>query len=269
MLGAIIGDIVGSRHEFNNYLAKDFAFLTDRCVPTDDTVMTVAVADALLKCGGDWSDLSRQAVASMQGIGRNYPDCGYGRSFIRWMFSDDPRPYHSFGNGSAMRVSAVAWAAKSLEECKELSRKVTVVSHDHPEGIKGAEATAVATWMALHGAAKEEILARVERDYYRLDFTIDQIRPTYIHNETCQNSVPQALEAFAEGRDYEDVIRTAVSLGGDSDTIAAIAGAVAEAYYGIPAALREEVLRGFLDERLAWVVRAFEAKYGTKTIGGE
>ena len=238
MLGAIIGDIVGSRHEFNNYLAKDFELLNDDCMPTDDTVMTIAVADALLKCDGDWSSLSRQAVASMQGIGRKYPDCGYGSSFIYWMFTNDPQPYNSFGNGSAMRVSAVAWVAKSLEECKELSRKVTVVSHNHPEGIKGAEATAVATWMALHGATKEEILTCINRDYYKLDFTIDQIRPTYVHNETCQNSVPQALEAFAEGKDYEDVIRTAVSLGGDSDTIAAIAGAVAEAYYGIPVALR-------------------------------
>ena len=264
MLGAIIGDIVGSRHEFNNYPAKDFVFLTDRCCFTDDSVMTVAVADALLRCGGDWSRLSEQAVASMQGIGRKYPRCGYGSRFIDWMFTDRPKPYNSFGNGSAMRVSAVAWAAESLEECKALSRKVTVVSHDHPEGIKGAEATAVATWMGLHGASREEILACIDRDYYRLDFTIDQIRLTYIHNETCQDSVPQALEAFAEGRDFEDVIRTAVSLGGDSDTIAAIAGAVAEACYGIPIGLREQIMTDFLDTRLARVVKEFEARYGMK-----
>ena len=264
MLGAIIGDVVGSRHEFNNYLKKDFKLLTKQCTFTDDSVMTAAVADALLKCDGDWHGLAAQTVESMQRIGRRYPYCGYGSRFIGWMFTDDPQPYNSFGNGSAMRVSAVAWVAQSLEECRALARTVTVVSHNHPEGIKGAEATAVAVWMALHGAAKEEILTYFSRSYYPLGFTIDQIRPTYLHSESCQDTVPQALEAFAEGNDYEDVIRTAVSLGGDSDTIAAIAGAVAEAYYGIPEALREEVLTHYLDACLAGVVNAFEAKYGKK-----
>ena len=266
MLGAIIGDIVGSRFEFHNHLSKEFEFLSDRCYFTDDTVMTVAVADALLKSAGDLSALPEQAVVSMQAVGRHYPCCGYGGRFISWMFTDHPKPYGSYGNGSAMRVSAVAWAARSLEECKAFSRAVTAVSHDHPEGLKGAEATAVATWMALHGATKEEIIACVNRDYYTLDFTIDGIRPDYVHNETCQNSVPQALEAFAEGTDYEDVIRIAVSLGGDSDTIAAIAGSVAEAYYGIPRQYREDAMTRFLDPRLSRIVRDFEARYGIKAV---
>lgn len=264
MYGAIIGDIVGSHYEFLNHLDKDFDFMTDACYFTDDTVMTVAVADALLQCE-DRSKLSEQAIVSMQRIGRRYPDCGYGGRFYHWIFDYEPQPINSFGNGAAMRVSPVAWVAESLEECKELSRQVTAISHDHPEGLKGAEATAVAIWMALHGATKQDILDEMHRSYYQWDFTIDSLRPVYIHNETCQNSVPQALQAFAEGEDYEDVVRTAVSLGGDSDTIAAIAGSVAEAFYGIPEALRQKGAT-YLDDRLLTVVKAFEVKYGKREL---
>ena len=160
MLGAIIGDIVGSRFEWNNYRDKDFEFLTYKCFPTDDTVMTLALAQAILVSKQDYSDLSKNAVECMQRVGRNYPDCGYGGGFYHWMFSDEPKPYNSFGNGAAMRVSAAGFAAKSLEEAKILSEKVTAVTHNHPEGIKGAEATAVAIYMAKTGSSILEI-----RDY--------------------------------------------------------------------------------------------------------
>lgn len=235
MIGAIIGDIVGSRHEFNNYKAKDFKLLTPKCYFTDDTVMTIAVATAIRIADGKLENLTSELICdTLQFIGRHYPNCGYGAKFIHWMFSEDPQPYNSFGNGSAMRVSSVAWAANSLEECLEMARRVTVVSHDHPEGIKGAEATAAAIYLARFEKDKQRIKQYIEDHYYKLDFTIDGIRDTYIHNETCQDSVPQALEAFLESESYEDCLRIAVSLGGDSDTIAAIAGSVAEAYYGIP-----------------------------------
>ncbi|MDO4483427.1 MAG: ADP-ribosylglycohydrolase family protein [Clostridia bacterium] len=264
MLGAIIGDIAGSRFEFNNIKTKEFDLLSRSCWFTDDSVMTIAVAHAILQCNGDWTNLSQQTVKSMQLIGRHYPHCGYGGRFKTWMFSDNPQPYNSLGNGAAMRVSAAGWAASSLEECKTLARKVTEVTHNHPKGLKAAEAVAVAIYMARTGADKQTIIDCINRDYYRLDFTIDQIRPTYTFDVTCQGSVPQALEVFAEGNDYEDVIRTAVSLGGDCDTIAAIAGSVAEAYYGVPQTLREKALDYFLDPGPARIVREFEQKYGMK-----
>ena len=260
MIGAIIGDIVGSRFEFRNHRSKEFELFDEKCCFTDDSVMTLAVAKALLESKPDFSDLSEQAVKRMQEVGRPYPHCGYGGRFGYWMYSDDPRPYRSFGNGSAMRVSAVGWVAKSLDEVKSLSAKVTAVTHDHPEGLKGAEATAVAVFLARQGMSKEEIKQYIEKNYYVLDFTIDEIRPTYRFNETCQDTVPQAMEAFFESVDFEDAIRTAISVGGDSDTLAAITGSVAEAYYGVPADTREKAI-GFLDERLKKILFAFESKY--------
>ena len=173
------------------------------------------------------------------------------------MYADDPQPYHSFGNGAAMRVSACGLAAKSVEEAKALSRAVTIVSHDHPEGLKGAEATAVAIYMGKSGAPMADIRACME-GYYALDFTLDAIRETYRFNETCQQTVPQALEAFFESVDFEDAIRNAISIGGDSDTLAAITGGVAGAYYGVPEAL-SRAARGYLDERLLDILERFEA----------
>ncbi|MBO4554786.1 MAG: ADP-ribosylglycohydrolase family protein [Clostridia bacterium] len=259
MIGAIVGDIVGSRFEFHNYRAKDFELFTDKCCFTDDSVMTLAVAKALMDCKSDFSDLSEQAVKCMQEVGRPYPYCGYGGRFRWWMYSDEPKPYRSYGNGAAMRVSAVGWVARSVEEAKELSRQVTAVTHDHPEGLKGAEATAVAILLARQGKSKEEIKRYVEDKYYKLNFTIDQIRPIYRFNETCQDTVPQALEAFFESNDFEDAIRIAVSVGGDSDTLAAITGSVAEAYYGIPESIRARAI-SFLDDRLKKILLDFEAK---------
>ena len=170
----------------------------------------------------------------MQKIGRPYPQSGYGGSFYHWIYSDDPEPYGSFGNGAAMRVSACGWAGESLSEVRKLSKEVTKVSHNHTEGIKGAEAAASAVYLARTGETKEDIRKYIEEKYYKLNFTIDEIRPTYEFNETCQDTVPQAIEAFLESESFEDAIRTAVSVGGDSDTLAAITGGMAEAYYGGP-----------------------------------
>jgi len=248
MIGAIIGDIAGSRFEFNNYRHKDFDLFTPECMVTDDSIMTLAIAKAIMESRPDWSDLGAQAVRCMQEVGRPYPGCGYGGHFWGWMYSDDPQPYNSFGNGAAMRVSACGLAARTLEEAKLLSKAVTEVTHNHPEGIKGAEATAVAIFMARNGATKEEIRDVIDWEYYPMTFTLDEIRPTYWFNETCQDTVPQALQAFFESTSFEDAIRNAVSVGGDSDTLAAITGAVAEAFWGVPKELEQQAL-GFMDER--------------------
>ena len=235
MIGAIIGDIVGSRFEFHNHLSKEFEFYHPSCEFTDDTVMTCAVAQALMDCKTDYSDLSEKTVEAMQRIGRQFPDCGYGARFYHWMFSDDPQPYNSFGNGSAMRVSPVGFAAHDVEEAKKLSAAVTCISHNHPEGMKGAEATSVAIVMARQGKSKEEIRTAMEA-YYDLGTSVEEYRTQWQGHgrEICQVSLPQALVCFFEGESFEDVIRNCISIGGDSDTIAAIAGGIAEAYYGIP-----------------------------------
>lgn len=260
MLGAVIGDIVGSRFEWNNYRAKDFEFLTYKCSPTDDSIMTLALAQAILESKPDHSDLAENAVKQMQLIGRRYPNCGYGGSFRRWMFSDHPKPYNSYGNGAAMRVSAAGFAAGSLDEAKLMSHCITAVTHNHPEGLKGAEATIVAIYMAREGKSILEIRDFIDKNYYPMDFKLDSIRDSYQFNETCQETVPQALMAFFESTGFEDAVRNAVSIGGDSDTIAAITGGIAEAYYGIPASIRKYALT-FLDEDLLKIVVAFENKY--------
>ena len=258
MIGAILGDIIGSRHEFNNIKTKDFELLTPQCGFTDDTVMTCAVAQALLDCDGDYSDLSAKTVDAMHRIGRQYPGAGYGGMFYRWMFTDDAKPYNSYGNGSAMRVSPVGFIAKNVEEAKELSGKVTCVTHNHPEGMKGAEATAVAIVMARQGCTKEEIREVMERDYYRSEHTVDEYREIIRGHgdETCQVSMPEALQCFYEGTDYEDVIRNCVSIGGDSDTLGAIAGGIAEAFYGVPEELKDR-LPDYLDGNLLGIVECF------------
>ena len=263
MLGAVIGDIVGSRYEFRNIKSKQFSFFSGKCHFSDDSVMTLAIAEAIMACEGKYEQLGEKAVEYMQMIGRNYPNCGYGGRFYRWMFSTEPKPYGSYGNGAAMRVSAVAWAARSLKECIEMSRAVTEVTHDHPEGIKGAEAIAVCTYLALHGAGKEEIRKYVNTHYYPLDFTLDEIRDAYSFDVSCMGTVPQAIEAFLEAKNYEDAIRNAVSIGGDSDTLAACTGAIAEAFFGIPDLIRAEAL-SFLDEKLSDILIDFEDEYPPK-----
>ncbi|MDE6748555.1 MAG: N-6 DNA methylase [Lachnospiraceae bacterium] len=263
MLGAIIGDIVGSRFEWNNYRAKDFEFFTYKCFPTDDSIMSLGVAKAILESKADHSDLSNNAIKYMREVGQLYPDCGYGGGFRKWMYSDNPQPYNSYGNGAAMRVSACGFVAKDIEHAKILSNMVTRVTHNHPEGLKGAEATAVAIWLARDGKNILEIRDYIDKHYYPMDFTLDGIRATYQFNETCQDTVPQALMAFFESNSFEDAIRNAISIGGDSDTLAAITGGVAEAYYGIPADIRKHALT-FLDERLLGILVDFENKYPSK-----
>ena len=263
MLGALIGDIAGSRFEWNNIKTKDFELLTaiGRCRPTDDSIMSLAVAKAILNCNGDYTHLDRQAVSCMQELGRKYPNAGYGGKFHRWIYADDPRPYNSYGNGAAMRVSPAGFAASSLEEAISLARAVTRVTHNHPEGMKAAEAVSTVIYMARSGKSMLEIRDFIESKYYKINFTLDSIRPTYSFDVTCQGSVPQAFEAFFESTGFEDAIRNAISIGGDSDTIAAITGSMAEAYYGIPNDLRKLALT-FLDKTQLDILNAFEAKFG-------
>ena len=260
MLGAILGDIIGSRFEFDNIKHKHFMLFDPHCFPTDDSIMTLAIAEALLACQEDRRDLSRLSVQCMQAWGRRYPDAGYGNMFSSWLHAENPQPYHSFGNGAAMRVSPCGFAARSLSEAKSLSHAVTSVTHDHPEGLKGAEATSCAIFLAKSGASKQQIHSFLTENYYPLDFTLDRIRESYYFNETCQETVPQALQCFFEGDDYEDCIRNAVSLGGDSDTLAAITGGIAQAFFGIPDALRMQG-ESFLNEEMKAVIQAFEEKF--------
>ena len=260
MLGAIIGDIVGSRFEFNNIKTKDFELLNHNCFFTDDTVMSLAIAKAILECNGDYTNLSQMAVKYMQRIGQKYMSCGYGNKFYYWVLSNKPQPYGSYGNGAAMRVSACGIIANSIEEAKELSRKVTEITHNHPEGVKGAEATAVAIYLAKSGSNILEIRDYINAHYYPMNFKLDDIRDSYKFNETCQETVPQAIEAFLESSGFEDAIRNAISIGGDSDTLAAITGSIAEAYYGIPADIRNHAIT-FLDERLLKILVDFENRW--------
>ncbi len=258
MLGAIIGDIVGSVYEWHNYRHKDFPFFTPKCFMTDDSFMTLAVGKSILESHESGADLSALAVKNMQDIGRRYPG-SYGGRFGVWLFKSDPKPYNSFGNGSAMRVSPCGFAASSLDEAKALSRAVTEVTHNHPEGLKGAEVTAALIYLARAGKSMAE-LKEFSEDYYKIDFTLDEIRDTYEFDESCQNTVPQALEAFFEAKDFEDAIRNAISIGGDSDTLAAITGGIAQAYFGIPAALREGALAYFTPE-LREILDRFEGLF--------
>lgn len=235
MLGAIIGDIVGSIYEFKSDKTKDFELFTDKCRLTDDSMMTIAVGCACAKAEfSDEEDFKSWVIYYMRKIGREFPSAGYGYHFYKWIKSDFMGAYNSYGNGSAMRVSSVAWVAKSLNEAEILAKWSAEVTHNHPEGVKGAQAVAAAIYLARRGKSKIEIKEYIEQNYYALDFTLDEIRPTYEFDVTCQGSVPQAIQCFLESTDFEDAIRNAVSLGGDGDTLGAMAGAIAEAFYGIP-----------------------------------
>lgn len=227
--------------------------------------MTLAIAKAILHSKSDYSDLSSLSIKYMQEVGKNYPSCGYGGSFGLWVFSNNPKPYNSFGNGAAMRVSPVGFVAKSLDQAISLSKKVTEVTHNHPEGIKGAEATAFAIYLARNGYNINDIKNYIDKHYYKMNFTLDEIRDTYKFNETCQDTVPQAIMAFLESTSFEDAIRNAISIGGDSDTLAAITGGIAEACYGIPKEIRNKALT-YLDKRLLNILLDFENKYGINSI---
>lgn len=260
MYGALLGDMIGAPYEFDRgNKSKEFPLFCENSHFTDDSVMTIAVAEALLDSRFLDDDSIRAAlIKSMRKWGKKYPDAGYGRKFLCWLREKEPKPYGSCGNGSAMRVSAAGWLFDTLEETREKARLTAEVTHDHPEGIKGAEATSSAIFLARTGRSKEEIRDYIVQEFgYDLSRTCDQIRPSYYHNESCQKTVPEAITAFLEGTDFEDVIRTAVSLGGDCDTLTCIAGSIAEAFYGVPAILKAECRRR-LPEDMAYILGRFD-----------
>ncbi|HEP1844496.1 TPA: ADP-ribosylglycohydrolase family protein [Streptococcus suis] len=265
MFGAIVGDVIGSRFEGRNNKSKEFDLFHPTCRFTDDSVMTAAVAASFLGLNESFDDLEEALVLNMKDFGKLYPRAGYGPQFIKWIESKDSAPYNSFGNGSAMRVSACGHVGKSLEETLTLAERVASVTHNHPEGIKGAQAVAGAIFLARTGKSKEEIRQFVTDNFYNLDFTLDAIRPSYQFDSSCQGSVPQAIVAFLEADDFEDAIRNAVSLGGDSDTLAAIAGSIAEPFFGIP----EEIVyrtTDYLPSLIMEVSYYFEQDYPSKGL---
>ena len=269
MIGAILGDMIGAPYEFDmGNKTKDFPLFSRRSEFTDDSVMTIAVAEALMETMGKTDDEIRAALAaSMQKWGSIYPYAGYGGMFSRWLRSSHPEPYGSFGNGSAMRVSSAGWLFDTLEETRHMAKLTAEVTHNHPEGIKGAEATACAIFLARNGRSKEEIREYIISEFgYDLSRTCDEIRPGYHHVETCQKTVPEAVTAFMEGTDFEDVIRTAVSLGGDCDTLTCIAGGMAEAFYGVPEEMIEEGRKRLPDDMLAVLDRFSGIRKGKKSV---
>jgi len=254
MIGAIAGDIIGSVYEHYQIKTKDFPLFHPRCRFTDDTVLTVAVADAIL--------MGRPYEQSLREIGRRYPRAGYGGSFIGWLHSDHPQPYNSWGNGAAMRVSPVGFAFDTEDDVLAESEKTANISHNHPEGVKGAQATALAVFLARMGHTMEEIRGQIHQRFgYNIHRTVDDIRPTYSFDVSCQGTVPEAIIAFLDSTSYEDAIRNAISLGGDSDTLACITGGIAEAYYrDVPDDIRAKV-SGLLTPDLLGITEAFCQKY--------
>lgn len=257
IIGAIAGDIIGSTRENHPIKTKDFDLFTERSVFTDDTIMTLAVANWLLE---DKSS-EKTLIKNLQYFGNLYPYAGYGGMFMKWLSEDDPKPYESWANGSAMRVSPCVWAANSLEESQELAYKSAAVTHNHPEGIKGALATCDSIYLSKIGANKEEIKDHIEIRYgYDLERSLDEIRPFYSFDISCAGSVPESIICFLEADGFEDTIRNAISLGGDADTQAAIAGSIASAYYDVPEDMSNEaILR--LDGPLLDVFMDFEEKF--------
>lgn len=256
MYGAFIGDIVGSKYEFDNIKTMDFPLFSVGCAYTDDSIMTAAVAQAIMASRRDIFEhgpgaygFSATLTDTMREFGKRYPHPkgSYGGRFARWLREPDPKPYQSYGNGSAMRVSPCGLAAVTLEEAIALAKASSCVTHDHPEGIKGAEAVAAAVFMAKTGSTKDEIGRYINENYYPIDFTIDGIRETYKFDETCQGSVPQAIEAFLESESFEDAIRRIISIGGDCDTTGAITGAIAWSYYAVGAGRSTEGAEDELD----------------------
>ena len=254
MIGAIAGDIIGSIYEHWPIKSKDFPLFDERCRFTDDTVLTIGVAEAILT--------GRSYLMCLWEIGRRYPGAGYGGSFVRWLASDNPQPYNSWGNGSAMRVSPVGFAFSSEEDVLRHAKMSAEVSHNHPEGIKGAQAAALAVFMGRTGAPKDAIRTRVSALFkYDLNRTVADIRPSYSFDVSCQGTVPEAIIAFLDSETYEDAIRNAISLGGDSDTLACITGGIAEAFYGNTGETIEKEVKDRLTPDLLAVVERFQKTY--------
>lgn len=254
MIGAIAGDIIGSIYEHHPIKTKNFPLFDDQCRFTDDTVLTAAIADAILS--------NRSYLASVRKIGLRHPHAGYGASFIRWLHAENPQPYNSWGNGAAMRVSPVGFAFSTEEEVLDQAKKTAAITHNHPEGIKGAQATALAIFLARTGHSKKNIKARLSREFgYDLNRTIDAIRPSYTFDISCQGTVPEAVICFLEAASYEDAVRNAVSLGGDSDTLACIAGGMAEAFFGGVPPEMQSLVENLLTPDLWEITQAFCEKY--------
>lgn len=255
LLGAIAGDVIGSVYEYNAPKHTDFPLFTETSQFTDDTVLTIAIADALIH-GRSYLECVREYALA-------YPGRGYGTMFLHWVHSPDPAPYHSYGNGAAMRVSPIAWAYNSPDEVLDQARACTVITHDHSEGIRGAQAVALAVFRARSGASRKDIQDEtIQRFGYDLSPTLEEIRPGYRFDESCQGTVPPAIIAFLVSDDYEDAIRKAISLGGDADTLAAITGSIAEAFYGeIPQAMVTEVERR-LPDLMIGILEDFNREYG-------
>ena len=253
ILGAIAGDVIGSVYEFNNTRTTDFPLFKRETTFTDDTVMTIAIADAILH--------NKDFSQTILDYGKRYPNRGYGTSFFKWLAHDTPAPpYNSWGNGSAMRVSAVGFAYNDLDTVLKKAEKTAVVTHNHPEGIKGAQATAAAIFLARTGKNKAEIKAYIEQKFgYDLDFTLDEIRPTFPFDESCQGTVPQSIVAFLESTDYDSAIRLAISLGGDSDTIACITGGIAIAFYKeMSQVIVDKIRREYLPTAFVTIIDEFD-----------
>lgn len=270
MLGAIVGDMAGSTHEFSRALVDEatFPLFTPESRFTDDSVLTLAVARGVMQGFGDEAATGEACARAMRELGRMFPRAGYGGGFRAWLASDDMGPYGSMGNGSAMRVSSVGWACDTLPQVERYAAITAEVTHNHPEGVRGAKATACAVFMARRGAAKDDIRREIESRYgYALTESLDAIRRRYMTRPavTCQETVPEALTAFLASENFEDAIRKAVALGGDTDTLAAIAGSVAEAFYGgVPDPLRREA-HSRLDPRLAAILETWDAWRGART----
>ena len=239
ILGAIIGDVVGSRFEWENMRSKDFELFDFDCKFTDDSVMTCAIADSFVSGRFESKDVAK----SMRSWYHKHPNRGYGGYFRKWCNNENAGPYNSWGNGSAMRTSSVAYFANTLEECVELATRCASVTHNHPEGIKGAVAISVVIWMAKHGKTKDEIREYIEKNYYSLDYDYEELVLNNNFNESCEKTAPVCIYCFLIGNDFEDCIRTAISIGGDTDTIGCIVGSMAEAYYGIPDEIKSKVLK--------------------------
>lgn len=260
MLGAIAGDIIGSVYEGKNFKTKDFPLFNRQCRFTDDTVLTVAVADVILNAGR--SPVSSQYIDQLKLYYRHYPYAGYGRNFREWANSNRREPYNSLSNGAAMRVSPIGFAFNDLDTVLEQAQISAEITHNHPEGIKGAQATAAAIFLGRTGHDKGKIHSYIQNTFdYDLERTLEQIRPTYQYDPTCQGSVPQAIIAFLESQNFEDALRNAVSIGGDSDTIACITGSIAQAYYGgVPKAIAQSTL-SHLNQHLSTVTETFMFQY--------
>jgi len=253
IIGAIAGDVIGSAYEFNPTRDYDFELITPRSTFTDDTVLTIANAIWLLE---DEQHTHDALVRIMLDLCRRYPDRGYGGRFARWIHDGDPQPYSSFGNGSAMRVSPIGYYAQTLDEALELAEISAEVTHNHPEGIKGAQATAAAIFLARQGKTKQEIRDYVTQTFnYDLSRTLEEIRPTFTFDETCQRTVPEAITCFLEGKDYEDVVRLSVALAGDADTIAAIAGSISSAVDEVPNEIAQAVIALLSEEFCTTLLR--------------